>query len=83
MTLEVKWDEDPEYKHFQAYKTIYESSTGFGCRKALMAANDEHETAAHIKRLTEEISNLQEESNELTCEYFSSSGEIFTRNLNL
>lgn len=36
-----------------------------------MAANDEHETAAHIKRLTEEISNLQQESNELTCEYFS------------
>merc|ERR1711937_222579 len=51
----------------QAYQTIYESSIGFGCRKALMAANDEHETAAHIKRLTEEINNLQAESNELTA----------------
>ena len=31
-----------------------------------MAANDEHETAAHISRLTSEINNLQAESNELT-----------------
>merc|ERR1711935_666159 len=51
----------------EAYKTIYESSTGFGCRKALMAANDEHETAAHISRLTSEINKLKAESNELTA----------------
>ena len=34
-----------------------------------MAANDEHETAAHIKRLTEEINSLQAESNELTGQF--------------
>ena len=67
MTLEVCFitQTHKSYK-LKAYKTIYESSTGFGCRKALMAANDEHETAAHIARLTSEINNLQTESNELT-----------------
>merc|ERR1719454_2114499 len=50
----------------EAYKTIYESSTGFGCRKALMAANDENETKEHIARLTNEINSLQSEASELT-----------------
>merc|ERR1712128_416238 len=48
-----------------AYKTIYESSTGFGCRKALMAANDEHETVKHVEHMDDEIFSLQKEVSEL------------------
>merc|ERR1712123_253438 len=49
----------------EAYKTIYESSTGFGCRKALMAANDEHETVKHVEHMDDEIFSLQKEVSEL------------------
>merc|ERR1712235_142413 len=48
----------------EAYKTIYESSTGFGCRKALSAKKDEYETVAQIEQLTTEIGSLQTEGNE-------------------
>jgi len=51
----------------EAYKTIYESSTGFGCRKALSAKKDEYETVAQIEQLTTEIGSLQTEANELTA----------------
>ena len=51
-----------------AYKTIYESSTGFGCRKALMAANDEHETVKHVEHMDDEIFSLQKEVSELLGE---------------
>merc|ERR1711953_915270 len=51
----------------EAYKTIYESSTGFGCRKALSAKKDEYETVAQIDKLTSEITTLQNEANELTA----------------
>merc|ERR1711953_71640 len=51
----------------EAYKTIYESSTGFGCGKALSAKKDEYETVAQIEKLTSEITTLQNEANELTA----------------
>merc|ERR1719383_927552 len=49
----------------QAYKTIYESSTGFGCRKALMAANDDHEASEHLDNMASEILHLDKEVTEL------------------
>merc|ERR1712227_363732 len=49
----------------QAYQTIYESSIGFGCRKALYARKGEVETGNLIESLNSEILQLENESQDL------------------
>ena len=49
----------------QAYQTIYESSIGFGCRKALYAKKGEVETAELIENLNIELGQLENESKDL------------------
>merc|ERR1712130_50765 len=49
----------------QAYQTIYESSIGFGCRKALYARKGEVETGDLIESLNSEILQLENESQDL------------------
>lgn len=49
----------------QAYQTIYESSIGFGCRKALYAKKGEIETSDLIQNLQTELIQLENEANDL------------------
>ena len=49
----------------QAYQTIYESSIGFGCRKALYAKKGEIETADLIENLNSELVQLENEATDL------------------
>ena len=49
----------------QAYQTIYESSIGFGCRKALYAKKGEIETSDLIQNLQSELIQLENEANDL------------------
>lgn len=49
----------------QAYQTIYESSIGFGCRKALYAKKGEVETTDLIQNLQTELIQLENEATDL------------------
>merc|ERR1712062_389508 len=49
----------------QAYQTIYESSIGFGCRKALYAKKSEIETSNLVSSLQGELVSLENESADL------------------
>merc|ERR1712227_265992 len=49
----------------QAYQTIYESSIGFGCRKALFAKKNEVETEELVNNLQAELVSLENEAADL------------------
>jgi len=49
----------------QAYQTIYESSIGFGCRKALYAKKSEIETSDLVSSLQGGLAQLEKESADL------------------
>merc|ERR1712227_199578 len=49
----------------EAYQTIYESSIGFGCRKALFAKKNEVETEELVNNLQAELVSLENEAADL------------------